>query len=505
MNIQPYLKNSFKEDFFASIVVFLVAVPLCLGIALASGLPAETGLVSAIIGGIVVGLFSGCPLMVSGPAAGLVAIVYEIIQEHGIQRLGAILFFSGLLQISFGILRLGPWFRAVSPAIVTGMLSGIGILIFASQFHVMVDDLPKTSAILNITSLPSSVMKGITVSTDTNHHIAALIGILTFCIMIFWKFAPKKIKTIPSALVGVVVSIIVVEFFNLPIKHITVPDNFLTLIRLPSLRSFECLLHWDVLIESITIAFIASAETLLSSVAVDQMQTRHKTNYNKEVIAQGVGNSICGLLGALPITGVIVRSSANVNAGAKTRMSAIFHGLWILIFISLFPHFLERIPTASLGAVLVYTGYKLINLNAIKGLIKYGKSEFIICLITITVIVLDSLLEGIIFGIFLSSIKLLYNFSVIKISFEDLNDKDKMIVHIEGCATFINLPVLADELDKLPPEKEILILFKNLTYIDHACLDLLGNFQKQYVSKGGSVSISWSELEDRLSKLKTTI
>lgn len=505
MDIQSYLKNSFKEDFLASIVVFLVAVPLCLGIALASGLPAETGLISAVIGGIVVGLFSGCPLMVSGPAAGLVAIVYEIVQEHGIQRLGAILFFSGLLQILFGVLKLGPWFRAVSPAIVTGMLSGIGILIFSSQFHVMVDDLPKSSAIKNIISLPASVMKGITVSADTNYHIAALIGILTLLILILWNFVPKKIKIVPSALVGVLVSVILVQIFNLPIKHIEVPDNFLTLIEIPSLRSFECILHWDILIESITIAFIASAETLLSSVAVDQIQTRHKTNYNKEVIAQGIGNSICGLLGALPITGVIVRSSANVNAGAKTRMSAIFHGLWILMFISLFPHFLEKIPTASLGAVLVYTGYKLVDLKAIKGLLKFGKTELFICLITIAVIVLDSLLEGIIVGIVLSVIKLLYNFSYIKISFEDIKDKNKVEVHIEGCATFINLPKLADELDKIPAGKDVYIYFTNLSYIDHACLDLLTNFQKQYESKGGHLTIKWSELENRFSTLKKSV
>lgn len=501
MGIQLYFKNSFKEDFFASIVVFLVAVPLCLGIALASGLPAETGLISAIIGGIVVGALSGCPLMVSGPAAGLVAIIYEVVQEHGIQRLGAILFFSGLLQVLFGVLKLGPWFRAVSPAIVIGMLSGIGILIFSSQFHVMVDDLPKTNAIINITSLPESVMKGITVSTDTTHHLAALIGILTLCIMIAWNFLPKKIKIIPSALVGVLVSIIFVQIFELPIKHIVVPDNFLTLIKLPSLDSFECLLHWDVLIEAVTIAFIASAETLLSSVAVDQMQSKYKTNYNKEVIAQGIGNTICGLLGALPITGVIVRSSANVNAGAQTRMSAVFHGLWILMFISLLPHFLEKIPTASLGAVLVYTGYKLINPKAIKDLMKYGRSEFLICLVTIIVIVFDSLLEGIILGIALSSVKLLYNFSYIKISFKDL--KDKIEIYIEGCATFINLPKLADELDKIPEGKDAYIYFTNLSYIDHACLDLLLNFQKQYESKGGQLTIKWSELENRFSKLKT--
>ena len=500
---ENYLKVNLKEDFLASIVVFLVAVPLCLGIAIASGLPAETGLISGIIGGVIVGCFSGAPLLVSGPAAGLVAIVYEIVQEHGLERLGAIIFFSGLIQILFGVLKLGPWFRAVSPAIVIGMLSGIGVLIFSNQFHVMVDDIPRSNAVSNILSLPSAVIKGITYSADTNHHIAALVGILTIIIMIIWKVAPKPLRIIPSALVGVIVSVIITEFFNLPIKHITVPDNFITLIKLPTLDSFKCLLDWEVLVESMTISFIASAETLLSAVAIDQVQTRYKTDHNKEIIAQGIGNSLCGLLGALPITGVIVRSSANVNAGAKTRGSTIIHGVWILIFISLFPHFLEKIPMASLGAVLVYTGYKLINVKAIKDLVKFGKSELLICLITIAVIVLDSLLEGIIVGIVLSVIKLLYNFSYIKISFEDL--KDKVEVHIEGCATFINLPKLADELDRIPAGKDAYIYFTNLSYIDHACLDLLTNFQKQYESKGGQLTIKWSELENRFSTLKKTI
>ena len=300
------------------------------------------------------------------------------------------------------------------------------------------------------------------------------------------------------------VSVAVVQFFNLPIKHITVPDNFITLIKLPSLCSFECLLDWEVLLESITISFIASAETLLSAVAVDQMQTKHKTNSNKEIIAQGIGNSLCGILGALPLTGVIVRSSANVNAGAKTRMSTIFHGIWILLFITFFPHLLEKIPTASLGAVLVYTGYKLIDFKAMKELVKYGKSELLICFITLLIIVLDSLLEGILVGIVLSLIKLLYNFSYIKTTLEDKN-KNEVILHIEGCATFINLPKLADELDTIPLGKSAYIYFDNLSYIDHACLELLMNFQKQYESTGGQLTVKWNELENRFSKLKQSL
>lgn len=502
ISLKRYFSNDFKKDFFASIVVFLVAVPLCLGIALASGMPPAAGLISGIIGGIVVGHFSGCSLQVSGPAAGLVALVYEIIQEHGVEKLGVIILFSGLIQILFGVLKLGPWFRAVSPAIITGMLSGIGILILTSQFHVMVDDIPKKNAMENILSLPSAVIQGITISDDTTHHLAALIGLFTIFIMGIWRFIPKRFQVIPSALAGVIGSIIFVQLFNLPIKHIILPDNLFSQIKLPTLSSFQCLLSWGILVESLAIAFIASAETLISSVAVDQMQTQNKTNYSQEIIAQGIGNALCGFLGALPVTGVVVRSSANVLSGARTRISAILHGIWIFIFVYFFPHVLENIPTATLGAVLVYTGYKLIDLKAIRNLAKFGKAEVFICIITIVTIVFDSLLEGIIVGVVLSAIKLLYNFSYIKIEVDEISGKNEVTVVVHGCAMFINLPILAQELEKVEYGKHISICFENLSYIDHAAFDLIVNFQKRYESKGGTVTVSWANLESKFSQVK---
>ncbi len=502
LNRKNYSIDKFKADFFSSIVVFLVALPLCLGIAIASGMLPAAGLISGIIGGIIVGSLSGCPLQVSGPAAGLVGIIYEVIQEHGIESLGAIVLFAGVLQIVAGILKLGPWFRAVSPPVIHGMLAGIGILIFSSQFHVMVDDLPKSSGIENILSLPTSFLKGVTPLDTTSHHLAALIGLITISSMILWRFMPKKLKTIPSALVGVLMTTLLAHYLHYPIKHVLVPENIWSAIKLPSLESFSCLLSWEVLVEALTVAFIASAETLLTSSAIDKMKSSHRTNYNKEIIAQGIGNSLAGLIGAIPITGVIVRSAANVTAGAKTRASAVFHGVWILLFVAYFSRLLEMIPTAALAAVLVYTGYKLVDLNAIKNLAKIGKSEIVIYFVTLSAIVMTSLLEGILIGIVFSVIKLLYDFSKLELRIE--KEKEENIVHfyINGNATFINLPKFADALESIVHGKEVFVHFEGLVHIDHASLEFIMNWEKQYESAGGVVSIRWNELEAKFNKSK---
>ncbi len=502
MDIKNYLKDDFKNDFFASIIVFLIAIPLCLGIAIASGLPPESGLISGIIGGIIVGSLSGCPLQASGPAAGLVAIVFEIIQEHGVEKLGIIILFAGILQIISGILNLGPWFRAVSPTVIYGMLAGIGVLIFASQFHVMVDDIPKTSGIENILSLPGAIYKGIVPLDSSSHQLAALIGVTTICTIVLWNFAPKSFKIIPPALVGVLAAIILSNALQYPIKYISIPENIFNAIQLSPLQGFKYLLEWEILIDALAVAFIASAETLLTTTAIGKMKPNLEINYNKEIIAQGIGNSLAGLLGALPITGVIVRSAANVSSGAKTRAATILHGIWILLFVVFFSPLLKMIPVASLAAVLVYTGYKLVDLNAIKNLSKIGRWELIIYFTTLSVIITTNLLEGILVGIVLSIIKLLYDFSHINLHLEEDYENNKIHLYIDGNATFINLPKLANVLEKMPSGKEVFIHFEGLVYIDHASLELLMSWEKQYSSKDGNVSIKWNELEARFNQSK---
>jgi MFS superfamily sulfate permease-like transporter len=487
-------QGSFGSDLLASVVVFLVALPLCMGVAIASGAPPAYGLITGIIGGIIVGALGGSPLQVSGPAAGLTVLVYEIIQQHGFEMLGAVVLLAGLLQLAAGLLRLGQWFRAISPAVIQGMLAGIGVLIVASQVHVVVDDTPRGSGLKNLLSIPEALLKGILPVDGSSHHLAAGIGLLTIGIMVTWSFVPKRLKMVPAPLVAVVVATLVAFGLGLPIKNVSVPSNLLSVVTLPTAETLGGLLQWSVFGSAVAVAIIASAETLLSATAVDRMHNGPRTQYNRELFAHGIGNSICGALGVLPMTGVIVRSSANVEAGAKTRLSAMLHGLWILACVALLPFLLAKIPTASLAAILVYTGIKLVSPKAIRELAKFGKAEVAIYAATIVAIVTTNLLEGVLIGLGLSLLKLVWSFSHLEIRLrKEAGDKVTTLV-LRGSATFIRLPKLAAALESIPQNEDLQVDITGLLHIDHACLDLFANQRKQRGENGGQLLIEWNQL-----------
>ena len=489
------LKERWKRDFLASGVVFLVALPLCMGIAVACGAPVMTGIITGIVGGILVGLMAGCPLQVSGPAAGLIVIVAEIIRAHGMVGLGMTVFLAGVIQLVAGLLTLGQVFRAVAPAVIHGMLAGIGVLIFASQFHMMVDEVPGGSGLVNLTTIPQAIWKGLIPSEGEVHHWAALIGVHTILIIVLWKtLAPKRVRFIPAPLVAIILASGAASVFALPIRYIDVSDRLWEAVTLPTMSSFQSLFSAPILTGALTVALVASAETLLCATAVDKLQTGSRTNYDKELRSQGVGNMVCGLLGALPMTGVIVRSSANVQAGAKTRNSAVMHGIWLLVFVALLPGILGSVPTSALAALLVFTGYKLVNINAIKELLKYGKSEVAIYFVTLGTIVSFDLLSGVLAGITLSVAKLIFVFSRLSVRVELDHDENRTVMYLDGAATFLRLPRLATALERVPPDTELHVHFENLAYIDHACLDLLMNWEKQHLSTGGQLVIDWDSL-----------
>jgi MFS superfamily sulfate permease-like transporter len=353
-------KETVVRDLLASFVVFLVALPLCMGIAIASGAPASAGLITGILGGIVVGILGGSPMQVSGPAAGLAVIVWDLVQTYGLVALGPIVLVAGLFQIAAGLGRLGRWFQAVPPSVIFGMLAGIGVLIFASQFHVMVDDKPKGSGIANILSLPAAVWKGVVPHPDTPHDDAALLGVLTIGSILLWNgFVVQRLprmKVVPGAIVGIVIATIVANVTHAPVAHVAVPDNLFRSAQLVTADGMTKLFNLRVLGAALALAVVASAETLLCASATDRMHGGERTNYDREMLAQGIGNALCGLLGALPMTGVIVRSAANVEAGAKTRLSAIFHGVWLLVAVVAAPFMLRLVPVSALAALLVFTG-----------------------------------------------------------------------------------------------------------------------------------------------------
>ena len=484
----------FKQDLLASFVVFLVALPLCMGIAIASGVPPAAGLISGVIGGILVGALSGSPLQVSGPAAGLAVLVFEIVQEQGLGGLAIICVAAGAIQIVAGLLKTGQVFRAISPAVIYGMLAGIGILILTAQLHVMVDDKPRANGLKSMLAIPESIMKAMSPEEGGSSQIAALLGIGTIALLVLWnKYSPTALKSVPGALVGVASATAIATFLKLPMQYVKLNGSFADAIHFPQMQEFSNLASIEVVLLALTVAFVASAETLLSASAVDQMHSGARTRYNKELIAQGVGNMVAGLVGGIPMTGVIVRSATNVTAGAKTRLSAIFHGLWLLLLVASAPWLLRMVPTASLAAVLVYTGFKLINLQNVRRLLRYGGAPVLIYSATLVGIVTVDLLTGILIGLALSIAKVIYARTHLRIRTESNPLIPRHDVYLGGAATFMRLPQLRDTLDKIPAENNVHLHFRELDYVDDAALEAISEWEHQRKTQGFTTMLEWSE------------
>jgi MFS superfamily sulfate permease-like transporter len=488
--------QSWRRDLLASVVVFLVALPLCMGIAIASGVPPAAGLMSGIIGGLVVGVLAGAPLQVSGPAAGLAVIVWELVQVHGLGPLGWAILVAGTIQLLAGAAGLGQWFRAVSPAVIHGMLAGIGILIFSSQFHVMVDDAPRGSGIANLIAIPEAIYKGF-FPIGSVHFQAAMVGLLTLFVLVAWRpLVPAALRTVPAPLAAVVLATLAAVGFGLEVNLVDIPERLTDALVFPAWADLDSM-GWMVVTEGLALAFVASAETLLCASAVDKMHDGPRTRFDRELAAQGVGNMLCGALGALPMTGVIVRSSANVQSGARTRLSAVLHGVWLLLFCAALPFVLRQIPTAVLAAVLVFTGYKLVNVAAIRQLARFGREEVLIYAVTVLGIVGVDLLTGVVIGIGLSLARLLYDVSHLEIELREGPDPKRLDLVLRGTASVVRLPKLAAVLEKVPSNVALHVHLEQLGYIDHACMDLLMNWEKQHEGLGGELFIDWPGLEAR--------
>lgn len=496
---QPSWLDALKSDVPASLVVSMVALPLCLAIARACDVPAAVGIIAGIVGGIVVGVLAGSPLQVSGPTAGQIVILVDVVQRQGIAALGVVVFLAGLIQIVAGALRLGQWFRAVSPAVILGMLAGIGVVLISQQIHLIVDDPPGRSPLANVLNVPRAIY-GIFDGHDghAGHIPAALIGLLTLGVLIFWKrLAQGRVRKVPAVLVAMVTATAVTAAFGLPIQRVDfdgLTSNITWLDSAPMAKLLTDAWIWQI---ACTIAFVASAETLLCASAIDQMHRGPRTRYDRELAAQGVGNVICGVLGALPVTGVIVRSTTNVQAGARTRLSAVLHGVWLLVFVLLLPGLLRQIPTAAFAATLVLTGISLIELPAIRRLWRESRSEGLIAVVTAVVVVSANLLTGVILGIVLSTAKLIYTFSRLRIRRRGEPASGKMTLILEGSATFLRLPKLAAALEKVAPRIALQIDCKGVSYIDHTCLTLLMNWQKDFEAAGGRLVLDWDLLRSR--------
>ena len=506
MNSNKNLFANFKTDFPSGLVVFLVALPLCLGIALASGAPFFSGLISGIIGGIVIGSLSNSSLSVSGPAAGLAALVLGAITSIGDFSLFlCAVLIAGILQILLGIAKLGGIANYIPGSVIKGMLTSIGILIIAKQIpHAFGYDKDEKG---NITELLPYGDEDMHELLQPLQHIEVgvfILCLLAIVIMIVWDkpFIKKRMKFVPGALVAVIVTVVINEIWIKTGSNLAVMNEHLVQVKAASsaneffsfftLPDFNGFLNGTIIVYGVAIAIIASLETLLSIEAIDNLDPeRRVTNTNKELFAQGVGNSIAGLIGGLPVTSVIVRSSANVNSGAKSKLSTIIHGVLLLVSIILIPFLLNKIPLSALAAILLLTGYKLAKPAVFKNFWKLGKYQFIPFIVTVIVIIAidlfgvipvlggKGLLIGVIAGIVAAGGAILHG--NLKNSYffhkEKHTEGDTIKIRLSEEVSFLNKAAIRETLDHMPEKTSVILDASNTKYIDYDVLELIKEFR----------------------------
>ncbi|MGH3912432.1 MAG: SulP family inorganic anion transporter [Pseudonocardiaceae bacterium] len=469
-----------RHDVPASLVVFLVAVPLSLGIAVATGAPVMAGLIAAVVGGILAGLLGGSPLQVSGPAAGLVVVVADLIEQFGWGVTCAITVGAGLLQVVFGVSRVARGALAISPAVVHAMLAGIGITIALGQLHVLLGGSAETDAITNLVDLPGQLLD--------IHDPAAVVGLAVIAVLLIWPRLPRPLPTLPAPLVAVVGATALASIFALDVERVVLPGSLLDSLHLPDVPGG---MWGGVLTGVLTVAVIASVESLLSAVAVDKLSGGAKTNFDRELLGQGAANTASGMLGGLPVTGVIVRGSTNVAAGARTRASAVLHGGWILLFTVLLIGLIELIPLAALAGLLVVIGLGLVKIADLRTAHQQG--ELVIYLVTMAGVVFLNLLEGVLIGLGLSLLLVLRRvvWSVVhaeRVRPESEEGPAHWRVVVEGTLSFLSVPRLSRVLAQVPARCYVVVELA-VDFLDHAAYEHLASWQRQYEANGGTVMV----------------
>ncbi|WAC90536.1 SulP family inorganic anion transporter [Mycobacterium sp. Aquia_213] len=480
------LLTNLRHDVPASLVVFLVALPLSLGIAIASGAPLAAGLIAAVVGGIVAGTFGGSSVQVSGPAAGLTVVVAGLIDDVGFPMLCLMTIGAGALQIGFGLSRLARAALAIAPVVVHAMLAGIGITIILQQVHVLMGGSSHSSAWQNLVALPNGIL---------HHELDEVItGGTVIAILLLWSRLPAKVRMIPAPLVAIVAATALAIAAGLDADRISLSGNFFDAINLPTISGASPEgKPWideagEIAVGVLTIALIASVESLLCAVGIDKMHNGPRTNFDKEIIGQGSANVVSGLLGGLPITGVIVRSSANVAAGARTRLSAVLHGVWILLFASLFTDLVELIPKAALAGLLIVVGAQLIKLAHVK--LAWRTGNFAVYAVTIVSVVFLNLLEGVVIGLAVAVGILLVRVTRAPVAVRPIGGEQSMQwrIDIDGTLSFLLLPRLTKALASVPQGSEV-TLNLNADYIDDSVSEAISDWQRSHEERGGVVVI----------------
>ena len=504
--MQKYFK-SIGSDLPSALVVFLVAIPLCLGIAVASGLNEFSGIIGGIVGGIVVGALSGSNLSVSGPAAGLTAIVAgAVLKLPAVEAFFLAVVLAGVFQLMMGIFKLGIIGDYVPNSVIKGMLAAIGIILILKQIPHLVGydkDFEGDETFIQVSG--ENTFSSLANSLNHITPLAVIIGLIGIAILIIYERPFIKSKKIFQLLSGpllvVVVGIVLHYFLSNTASLISVKDA--DLVNIPVAKttaefiSFFHLPNWsfisnkDVWITAITLALVASLETLLGLEAVDKLDPLQRFSPpNRELVAQGAGNIVSGMLGGLPLTSVIVRSSANVNAGAKTKMSTIFHGVLIFVCVAFLPGVLNLIPKAALAAILIFTGYKLAKISIFKDYYKRGWEQFMPFIITITAIVLTDLLKGVLIGIAVGI------FYIIRSNFRtaifSITDNNNHLIRLRKDVSFFSKARLKLIFENIPENASVIIDLTKAEFIDKDIIETINEFKIYAVSRNISISIKKS-------------
>jgi MFS superfamily sulfate permease-like transporter len=498
--------KNIKNDFPASVVVFFVALPLCLGIALASGAPLLSGLIAGIVGGVVVGFMSGSNLGVSGPAAGLAAIVASSITSLGSFEVFLVaVVLAGVIQIIFGILRFGIIGYFFPNSVILGMLTGIGIIIILKQIpHLVGYDSEPMGADEFIETSGENTFSAITNLLNYVSFGSVIIGFLGLGLILFWDNVlankAKIFKVIQGPIVAVVIGTILKFVFDsyediavkdIHLVKIPVADSLSDLKGFLRFPDFSAIQNPKVIGTAFTLALIASLETLLSVEATDKLDpAKSMTPTNRELFAQGTGNIISGLIGGLPLTQVIVRSSANIQSNAKSKMSTIIHGLFLLLAVLVLPKILNHIPLSVLASVLMVVGYKLAKPSLFIKMYKKGWTQFIPFIATVIVIVAKDLLWGISVGLFIGIIVILiksYQNSLFLHKDQTNDNLVKMALAEE--VTFLNKGAIAQQLQSLPKDCTFELDVRNSKFIDSDIIDVLDDFVVQAKNKNITVQL----------------
>lgn len=506
------LKENFSADAISGFIVFLLALPLSLGIAKASEFPPIMGLITAIIGGLVVSLLSGSRLTIKGPAAGLIVIVAGAVNDFGGGETGwhlalGAMVVAGLVQILFGVLKLGKLADFFPLSAIHGMLAAIGLIIIAKQIPILLD-VPPT---MTKGKGPFALLASIPDFLINLNPEATLIGIVSLVIMLGWAFIKNPIiKKIPAPLVVLSLAIpaeLMMDFQTTePAYALVHIGNLMDNVKINV--DFSGYLQTGLFIKYVIMfAVVGTLESLLTVKAIDMLDPfRRKSDMNKDIIAIGIGNTIAAVLGGLPMISEVARSSSNVNNGAKTRWANFFHGFFILTFLLVASHLIELIPNTALAAMLITVGIKLAHPREFINTFKIGKEQLAIFLVTIFFTLYEDLLIGIASGIALQMLINVVEWDLLKtlfkaptvVSFTD----DEYLVEIDKSAVFSNYMGIKNKLEAIPPGFKVTIDLKNTKMIDHSVMENLHYFKHDYIASGGSVKIIGHENHTPISEHK---